>query len=96
MSQLSRTVRCDVRLTLPCASLALILHAILTGPSASTVPAQARELQQWQEVPEEFHHQSDSAAYRDNIRPCAELLFATLLQVWYISKVCITRIHADT
>lgn len=42
---------------------------------------QARELQHWQEAPEEFHHQSDSAAYRDNIRPCAELLFATLLQV---------------
>ena len=42
---------------------------------------QARELEHWDESPEEFHHQSDSAAYRDNVRPCAELLFATLLQV---------------
>ena len=42
---------------------------------------QVRELEHWEESPEEFHHQSDSAAYRENVRPCAELLFATLLQV---------------
>ncbi len=42
---------------------------------------QDRELEHWEESPEEFHHQSDSAAFRDNVRPCAELLFATLLQV---------------
>ncbi|KAL3150483.1 hypothetical protein ABBQ32_000305 [Trebouxia sp. C0010 RCD-2024] len=42
----------------------------------------ARELEQWEESPEDFHHQSDSAAYRDNVRPCAELLFATLLQAY--------------
>lgn len=42
---------------------------------------QDHELEQWEESPEEFHHQSDSAAFRDNVRPCAELLFATLLQV---------------
>ena len=42
---------------------------------------QTRELEHWRESPEEFHHQSDSAAYRDNVRPCAELLIATLLQV---------------
>ncbi|KAL3137934.1 hypothetical protein ABBQ38_005181 [Trebouxia sp. C0009 RCD-2024] len=42
----------------------------------------ARELEQWEESPEDFHHQSDSAAYRDNVRPCAELLLATLLQAY--------------
>ncbi|DBA79077.1 hypothetical protein WJX77_002150 [Trebouxia sp. C0004] len=41
-----------------------------------------RELEHWEESPEEFHHQSDSAAFRDNVRPCAELLFATLLQAY--------------
>lgn len=52
-----------------------------------TIPecVQARELEHWDESPEEFHHQSDSAAYRDNVRPCAELLFATLLQVSNLS-----------
>ena len=32
-------------------------------------------------TPEEFHQQSDSQAYADNVRPCAEMLFAALLEV---------------
>ena len=59
----------------------VILQLAKLGLFGDSPFSQARELQHWQEAPEEFHHQSDSAAYRDNIRPCAELLFATLLQV---------------
>ena len=32
-------------------------------------------------TPEEFHQHSDSQAYADNVRPCAEMLFAALLEV---------------
>jgi len=58
---------------------------------------QDRELEHWEESPEEFHHQSDSAAFRDNVRPCAELLFATLLQVslLFLLLLLIHRLHPD-
>ena len=56
---------------------------------------QDREVEHWEDSPEEFHHQSDSAAFRDNVRPCAELLFATLLQVSLLFQLLppIHRLH---
>ena len=35
-------------------------------------------------TPEEFHQHSDSQAYADNVRPCAEMLFAALLEVSWL------------
>ena len=42
---------------------------------------QDEEMEEWVVTPEEFHQHSDSQAYADNVRPCAEMLFAALLEV---------------
>ena len=50
---------------------------------------QDEELEEWMVTPEEFHQHSDSQAYADNVRPCAEMLFAALLEVHSVaSRTC--------
>lgn len=45
-------------------------------------PLTDEEMEEWMVAPEEFHQHSDSQAYADNVRPCAEMLFAALLEAY--------------
>ena len=42
---------------------------------------QARDLQQWEDCPESFHHEADVGSWEDHLRSFAETLLATLLEV---------------
>ena len=42
---------------------------------------QARDLHEWEESPESFHHEADVGSWEDHLRSCAETLFAALLEV---------------
>ncbi|KAK9830439.1 hypothetical protein WJX72_011753 [[Myrmecia] bisecta] len=44
-------------------------------------PLTAKELEEWESSPEEFHHQMvNVGAWQEHMRTCAEVLFATLLE----------------
>lgn len=45
------------------------------------IVVQARELQDWEDNPESFHHQADPGAWQDHLKSCAETLLASLLEV---------------
>ena len=51
---------------------------------------QDEEMEEWMVAPEEFHQHSDSQAYADNVRPCAEMLFAALLEVHTVATTTCT------
>lgn len=42
---------------------------------------QARDLHEWEESPESFHHEADVGSWEDHLRSCAETLFGVLLEV---------------
>ena len=42
--------------------------------------AQAQDLADWRDSPEQFHHDSDVGCFQDNLRACAEALFLSLLE----------------
>ena len=44
---------------------------------------QARDLQEWAESPEAFHHETEAGAWEDHPRACAERLLMTLVKVQY-------------
>ena len=47
----------------------------------SASATQARDLHDWEECPEAFHHEADVGSWEDHLRSCAETLFAALLEV---------------
>ncbi|GBF94095.1 hypothetical protein Rsub_07082 [Raphidocelis subcapitata] len=52
-----------------------LLRALLDG----FFPLTARELADWEEDPEAWHHATDGGAWEDSLRPCAEHLYLQLL-----------------
>ncbi len=46
---------------------------------------QAKDLHEWEDSPESFHHEADIGSWEDHLRSCAETLFATLLEVCKLS-----------
>lgn len=42
---------------------------------------QARDLQEWAESPEAFHHETEAGAWEERPRACAERLLMTLVKV---------------
>jgi cyclopropane fatty-acyl-phospholipid synthase-like methyltransferase len=47
---------------------------------------QAKELQEWADNPEAFHHEADLGAWQDHLRSCAEALLAGLLEVSLLTQ----------
>lgn len=41
---------------------------------------QEKDLSEWRDNPEQFHHESDVGSWQDNLRVCAEALLLALLE----------------
>ncbi len=54
-----------------------LLHALMEGFFQLT----ARDLQDWSDEPEAWHHAGEGGAWEDSLRPCAEHLYLQLLTV---------------
>ena len=46
--------------------------------------SQDKDLHEWDDSPESFHHEADIGSWEDHLRSCAETLFAALLEVRYV------------
>ncbi len=42
---------------------------------------QAKDLQEWKEDAEAFHHAADVGGFQENLRTCAETLYLSLFEV---------------
>lgn len=42
---------------------------------------QAKDLQEWAESPERFHHETESSAWQEHLRSCAQVLLYVLVEV---------------
>jgi hypothetical protein len=49
---------------------------------------QARDLQQWAEDPEGFHHEAVAGSWEEQPRACAERLFMLLVKVTHAGQAC--------
>ena len=49
---------------------------------------QARDLQEWAESPEAFHHETEAGAWEEHPRACAERLLMTLVKVQGTTPAC--------
>ena len=53
---------------------------------------QDKDLHEWEDSPESFHHEADVGSWEDHLRSCAETLFAAFLEVRYLSNPSTMRL----
>lgn len=64
----------------------------MSNPLTSYVLSmQAKDLQQWADTPEEFHHECETSAWEEHLRSCAQVLLGVLMEVgvtWPCQGAC--------
>lgn len=56
------------------------LQLLCSALVQSFLPLTAKDLQQWADTPEEFHHECETSAWEEHLRSCAQVLLGVLME----------------